>query len=66
MKRSWGWAVLLLIPMALYTLGLAHGRPRAAYSPSTVQNAWLHQDSLAKELLELADSTPYQALELAG
>jgi len=42
MKRSWGWAVLLLIPMALYTPGLAHGRPRAAYSPSTVQNAWLH------------------------
>ena len=31
-----------------------------------LQNAWLHQDSLAKELLELADSTPYQALELAG
>lgn len=42
MRRPWGYAVLLLIPMALYTLGLAHGRPRPAYSPSTLQNAWLH------------------------
>lgn len=42
MRRSVGWALILLVPMALYTAGLAYGRPRPEYSPSTVQNAWLN------------------------
>lgn len=43
-----------------------HPRMPVMFTSPELQNAWLHQDSLAKELLELADSTPYRALDLAG
>jgi len=42
MRHPWRVAILLLVPMALFTLGLAHGGPRPAYSPSTTQRDWLH------------------------
>jgi len=46
MKRVLVWAIALLIPMALYTAGLAHGRPDPAYSRSIVQNAWLNPSTI--------------------
>ena len=48
MKRSWFWAVglLMLIPATLYILGLAHGNPRPKYSPSTEQHAWLNPETV--------------------
>jgi 4-amino-4-deoxy-L-arabinose transferase-like glycosyltransferase len=53
MKRYWLYALILLVPVALYTAGLDYGRPRPEYSPSTTQNAWLdpaavyHPDAFA-------------------
>ncbi len=42
MKRYGLYALILLVPVALYTAGLDAGRPRPEYSPSTTQNAWLN------------------------
>ena len=53
MKRVWLGALALMVPLVLYAAGLAHGRPRPEYSPSTVQHGWLnsqtvyHPDSFA-------------------
>jgi len=41
-RRALGWSLALLIPMALYTLGLAAGRPDPRYAPSLAQRAWLN------------------------
>ncbi|MBN1564475.1 MAG: glycosyltransferase family 39 protein [Anaerolineae bacterium] len=47
-SRLWviGVSLLLLIPAALYILGLAAGNPRPDYSPSTEQNAWLNPETV--------------------
>ena len=36
------WTIAGIVLVALYTSGLAHGRPRPEYSPTTVQDAWLN------------------------
>jgi MFS family permease len=45
-KRNIIWAVVLLIPMALYITGITQGYPKPAYSPSTVQKAWLNPETV--------------------
>ncbi len=46
MKRYWLYAIVLLVPAALYSAGLDYGQPRPEYSPSTVQHAWLNPASV--------------------
>ncbi len=41
-KRLLLWSLALLVPMALYTLGLAAGNPDPRYAPSLAQRAWLN------------------------
>ncbi len=46
MKRVWWGTLALMVPLVLYAAGLAHGRPRPQYSPSTVQHAWLNSQNI--------------------
>ncbi|NLW21582.1 MAG: SOS response-associated peptidase [Clostridiales bacterium] len=43
-----------------------HPRMPVIFESAELQQAWLHQDNLARDLLALEDHTPYAVLDLAG
>lgn len=57
---------VILTRDATGTPGQVHPRMPVMFASAELQNAWLHQDSLARDLLLLTDETQYEALELAG
>lgn len=57
---------VILTRQATGAPGQVHDRMPVIFQSPELQQAWLHQDSLAKELLQLPDPGEYRVMNLAG